>query len=101
MAGKASWKLTNKEYVYFGKKHPKYYITTIDDRSIIFYFMAVLLTSIPTPSTSHIILLKRDFVLNVLYSTLFHLPPIRLHCVGGSRDRSQDSCDFGIDFQTL
>ncbi len=35
-----------------------------------------------------------DFV--VLYSTLFHLPPLRLHCAGGCWDRTQGWCyDFG------
>ncbi len=38
---------------------------------------------------------------SVLYSTLLHLPPLRFHCVGGYWDRTQDSCDFGIGFQTL
>jgi hypothetical protein len=37
----------------------------------------------------------------VLYATLFHLPPLRFHCVGGCWDRTQDSCDFGIGSQTL
>jgi hypothetical protein len=31
------------------------------------------------------------------YSALLHLPPLRFHCVGGCRDRIQDSCDLGID----
>jgi hypothetical protein len=35
----------------------------------------------------------------VLYSTLLHLLPVRLHWVGGCRDRIQDCRDFGI--QTL
>ncbi len=39
--------------------------------------------------------------LYVLYSTLFHLPLLRFHCVGGCWDQSQDSCDFGIGCQTL
>ncbi len=30
-----------------------------------------------------------------------HLPPLRLHCVGGCWDRTQDCCDFGISSQTL
>jgi hypothetical protein len=30
-----------------------------------------------------------------------HLPPLRFHCVGGCWDRTQDSCDYGIDCQTL
>jgi hypothetical protein len=25
-----------------------------------------------------------------LYSTLFHLPPLRFHCVGGCLDRTKD-----------
>jgi hypothetical protein len=41
------------------------------------------------------------FFLNVLYSTLLHLPPLRFHCVGGCWDRTQDFCDFGIGSQTL
>jgi hypothetical protein len=36
------------------------------------------------------------FFLYVLYSTLFHLPPLRFQCVGGCSDRTQDCCDFGI-----
>jgi len=35
------------------------------------------------------------------FSTLFHLPPFRFHCVGGCWDRTQDCCDFCIDSQTL
>ncbi len=36
------------------------------------------------------------------YSTLLHLPPLRLHCVRGCWDRTQqDCCDFDIDSQTL
>jgi hypothetical protein len=37
----------------------------------------------------------------VLYSTLLHLPPLRFQCVGECWDRTQDSCDFGIDCQML
>jgi hypothetical protein len=40
-------------------------------------------------------------VFYVLYSTLFHLPALRFHCVGGCWDRTQDSCNYGIDWQTL
>jgi len=37
----------------------------------------------------------------VRYSILIHLPPpLRFHCVGGCRDRTQDCCDFSIDSQT-
>jgi hypothetical protein len=36
-----------------------------------------------------------------IFSTLIHLPPLRFHCVGGCWDRTQDSCDYGIDCQTL
>ncbi len=43
----------------------------------------------------------RIFFMSVLYSTLLHLPPLRFHCVVGSWDRTQDSCDFGIGCQTL
>jgi hypothetical protein len=39
--------------------------------------------------------------LMLLYSTLFQLPPLRFHCVGGCLDRTQDSCNFGIGYQTL
>jgi hypothetical protein len=41
------------------------------------------------------------FFFYVLYSTLHLLPPLRLHCVGGCWDRTQDCCDFGIGSQTL
>ncbi len=41
------------------------------------------------------------FSFNVSYSTLLNLPPLRLHCVGGCWDRTQDCCNFGIDSQTL
>jgi hypothetical protein len=41
------------------------------------------------------------FYCKVRYSTLLHLPPLRFHCVGGCWDRTEDSCDFGIDSQTL
>jgi hypothetical protein len=41
------------------------------------------------------------FSFNVRYSTLLHLPPLRLHCVGGCRDRTQDCCDFGTYSQAL
>ncbi len=36
--------------------------------------------------------------INILYSTLLHLPPLRFHCVGGCWDRSSQDCccDFGI-----
>jgi hypothetical protein len=37
----------------------------------------------------------------VLYSTLFHLPTLTLHCVGGCWDRTVDNCDFGNGSQTL
>ncbi len=30
----------------------------------------------------------------VRYSTMFHLPPLRFHCVGGCWDRTKDSCDY-------
>jgi hypothetical protein len=35
----------------------------------------------------------------VLYLTLLHQPTLRLHCVGGCWDRTQDFCDFGIGSQ--
>ncbi len=37
----------------------------------------------------------------VLHSTLLHLPPLRIHCVGGCWERSQDCCDFRIGSQKL
>jgi hypothetical protein len=43
--------------------------------------------------------LKGGF-LYVLYSTLFHLPPLRFHCVGGRWDRTQDNCNYGYDSRT-
>ncbi len=33
------------------------------------------------------------FYFFVLYSALFHLPPLRFHCVDGCRDRTQDRCN--------
>jgi hypothetical protein len=36
-------------------------------------------------------------VFKVLYSTLHLLPPLRIHCVGGCWDRTQDCCDFELD----
>jgi hypothetical protein len=30
----------------------------------------------------------------------FHLPSLRFHCIGGSWDRTQGCCGFGIDIQT-
>ncbi len=41
-------------------------------------------------------------IFSVLYSTLFHLTPLRFQCVGGCWDRIQDSCDFfSIGCQTI
>ncbi len=40
-------------------------------------------------------------VLNVLYSTLLHLPPLRFHCADGWWDRTQDRCNWCIGSQTL
>ncbi len=37
----------------------------------------------------------------VLYSTLLHLPPLKFHCADGCWDRTQDSCNWCIDSQTL
>ncbi len=51
-----------------------------------------------------VVIFRRGIFMNffyVLYSTLFHLPPLRFHCVGGCWDPSQDYCDFGIGSQTL
>jgi hypothetical protein len=39
--------------------------------------------------------------LSSFFSTLFHLPPLRSHCVGGCWNRTQDSCDYCIGSQTL
>ncbi len=41
------------------------------------------------------------FSFYVRYSTMFHLPPLRFHCVAGCWDQTQDFCDFGIDSPTL
>jgi hypothetical protein len=41
-----------------------------------------------------------DF-LEILYSTLLHLPLLRFHWVGGCWDRTQDFRDFCIGSQTL
>ncbi len=41
------------------------------------------------------------FILSALYSTLLHLSPLRFHCVRGCWYRTRNSCDFGIDCQTL
>ncbi len=41
------------------------------------------------------------FFFYVRYSTLFHLPPLGFHCVGGCWDRTQDSYDYDIGCQTL
>jgi hypothetical protein len=38
--------------------------------------------------------------MDIRYSTLLHLPPLRFHCVRGCWDRTQDCCDSGIDSQT-
>jgi hypothetical protein len=50
--------------------------------------------------TSFIILFfyRGDFknIFYVLYSTMFHLPPLRFHSVGGCWERILDCCDFGI-----
>jgi hypothetical protein len=44
-----------------------------------------------------LLFLMGDFLdFSLLYSTLFHLPPLRIHCVGGTQDR----CDYGIGWQT-
>ncbi len=40
-------------------------------------------------------------VFYVLYSTRFHLPPLRFHCVGGCWDQTHECCDYGIDCHTL
>ncbi len=64
-------------------------------------------TLFPQVQSMMLTILKGDFLgfnyvpYPVLYSTLFHQPPLRSHCVGGCRDRDQDSCDYGIDCQTL
>jgi hypothetical protein len=44
-----------------------------------------------------LLFLMGDFLdFSLLYSTLFHLLPLRFHCVGGTQDR----CDYGIGWQT-
>jgi hypothetical protein len=42
-----------------------------------------------------------NFSFYVRYSILLHLPPLRIQCVGGCWDRTQDSFDYGIVCQTL
>jgi hypothetical protein len=37
----------------------------------------------------------------VLYSTLFHPPPLRFYCVEGCWDRTQDCYEFGISTDAL
>ncbi len=34
--------------------------------------------------------------IKVFYSTLLHLPPLTIHCVGVCWDRTRDCCNFGI-----
>ncbi len=41
------------------------------------------------------------FLCTGTFSTLLHLPPLRLHCVGGCWDRTQNYFDFAIDSLTL
>ncbi len=41
------------------------------------------------------------FFLTTVYSTLLHLPPLRLHCADGCCDRTQDRCNWCIGSQTL
>ncbi len=36
----------------------------------------------------------------ILYSTLFHLPPLRFHCADGCWERTQDRCNWCIGSQT-
>jgi hypothetical protein len=44
-----------------------------------------------------LLFLMGDFLdFSLLYSTLFHLPALRFHCVGGTQDR----CDYSIGWQT-
>jgi hypothetical protein len=40
-------------------------------------------------------------IYDIFFSTLLHLPHLRFHCVEGCWDRTQDSCDYDIDYQTL
>ncbi len=44
---------------------------------------------------------KKGDLFYVRYLTLLHLPPLRFHCVGGCWARTQDSCDYVIDCQTI
>jgi hypothetical protein len=37
---------------------------------------------------------------SVLYSALFHLPPLRFHCADGCWDRTQDRCNWCIDIDS-
>ncbi len=64
-----------------------------------------LIEIIAVRKEDEVLLLKKDFfgffIFYVLYSTLIHLPPLRFHCVGGCRNRTQDCCDYGIGCQTL
>ncbi len=41
------------------------------------------------------------FLSFVLYSALFHLPPLRFHSADGCWDRTQDRCNWCIGSQTL
>jgi hypothetical protein len=44
-----------------------------------------------------LLFLMGDFLdFSLLYSTLFHLPSLRFHCIGGTQVR----CDYGIGWQT-
>ncbi len=47
---------------------------------------------LPAPWACRWAMFKVFFSFNVRYSTLLHLPPLRLHSVGGCRDRTQDCC---------
>jgi hypothetical protein len=63
--------------------------------------MWVLLKLVPTIT---VVIVNRGIFwifFYVLNSTLLHLPPLRLHCVGGCWDRTQACCDFDICSQTL
>jgi HrpA-like RNA helicase len=43
----------------------------------------------------------KQFSFHVFYSTLLHLPPLRIHRVGGCWGRTHHCCNFGIGSQTL
>ncbi len=65
--------------------------------------MPLLWSGLRREACGNIVFLKGDIFgfFYVQYSTLLHLPPLRLHCVGECLDPTQDSCNYGIGCQTL